>query len=100
MRGYCRSLIAIPLAAIVCVAGCALVPEEVSPARQACRDLGFSDEAIDIFIDAVQEQQDDDIALGDTLEAVSEGCSEGCVSASCLINCPTCVAEIVDQVYD
>ena len=100
MRDYCRSVVVIWSAAAVLSVGCNLVPEQVSPARQACRNLDFTDATIDTLLDAAREQEEDGVELGDALEILLAGCEGGCGSASCLVNCPQCAAAVVDQVYN
>ena len=101
MRDCCLGVMVILSAAAMLTAGCPAVTEEVSPARQACRDLGFSDDNIDALFDATGAQQDDGNDLLEAFDFLVAVCRDACgEDATCVVDCQECTAAVVDQVYD
>ncbi len=101
MRNCCLSVVVILSAAAMLTAGCPAATDEVSPARQACLDLGFSDDNIDALFDATRAQQDDGSSLLETFDLLVTVCGDACgEDATCVVDCQECTAAVVDQVYD
>ncbi|MHC4696378.1 MAG: hypothetical protein ACYTFA_06525 [Planctomycetota bacterium] len=101
MRACCLGVMVILSAAAMLAAGCPAVIEEVSPARQACLDLGFSDDNIDALFDATEAQQDDGSSLLEAFDLLVAVCRDACgEDATCVVDCQECTAAVVDQVYD
>ena len=101
MRSLYRTVVLFSVGAAMFAVGCPAVPEVVSPARQACRDLNFGDDITDGLFDAARAERNDDVDLADALVAVVAECEDLCDdSATCIVRCDDCSAAVVDQIYE
>ncbi len=101
MRNLYRTVVFFSVVAAMFAVGCPAVPEVVSPARQACRDLNFGDDITDGLFVAARAGRDGDVDRADALVAVVAECEDLCdESAICIVRCNECSAGVVDHVYD
>lgn len=101
MRNVYRTVVCFSVVAALFAVGCPTVPEVVSPARQACRDLNFGDDITDDLFVAARAERDGDVDLADALVAVVAECEGLCdESATCIVRCDECSAAVVDQIYE
>ena len=87
-------------AVVLFAIGCPGVQNPVSAGRQACQNLGFGDDAIDdLFATAEDLPVVDDASLETALDDLDQECVDGCTEAGCMVNCRSCSASILDELF-